>query len=128
MLISTHNVDEADTLRSRIALLHRGLLKSYATSNFLKNNFGYGNMEVTVFTEPSCDLANLENQLGGKGKRLELEKGKFLFTIPHTKQTTDALKAVRSKTTELGIKSMSVSVINLHKIYKKYEMNIFYFC
>jgi ATP-binding cassette subfamily A (ABC1) protein 3 len=40
MLISTHDMEEADILGDRIAIMHTGQLKSYGTSMFLKRLLG----------------------------------------------------------------------------------------
>jgi len=40
ILISTHNMEEADILGDRIAILHTGRLKSYGTAMFLKKQYG----------------------------------------------------------------------------------------
>lgn len=40
ILISTHNMEEADILGDRIAIVHSGRLKSYGTAMFLKKHYG----------------------------------------------------------------------------------------
>lgn len=40
IIISTHNMEEADILGDRIAIVHGGLLKSYGTAMFLKKQYG----------------------------------------------------------------------------------------
>lgn len=40
ILISTHDMEEADILGDRIAIMHSGQLKSYGTPMFLKKLMG----------------------------------------------------------------------------------------
>lgn len=40
ILISTHNMEEADILGDRIAIVHSGRLRSYGTAMFLKKQYG----------------------------------------------------------------------------------------
>ena len=40
ILISTHDMEEADILGDRIAILHTGQLRSYGSAMFLKKLFG----------------------------------------------------------------------------------------
>ena len=40
VLISTHDMEEADILGDRIAIMHLGKLKSYGSSLFLKKLLG----------------------------------------------------------------------------------------
>jgi len=46
ILISTHNMEEADILGDRIAIMHTGRLRSYGTSMFLKKQYGIETMIV----------------------------------------------------------------------------------
>ncbi|XP_011704928.1 PREDICTED: retinal-specific ATP-binding cassette transporter-like, partial [Wasmannia auropunctata] len=39
ILISTHNMEEADILGDRIAIVHEGRLRSYGTPMFLKKQY-----------------------------------------------------------------------------------------
>lgn len=40
IIISTHNMEEADILGDRTAIIHLGRLKSYGTPMFLKRLYG----------------------------------------------------------------------------------------
>ena len=41
IIVSTHDMEEADILGDRIAVMHQGHLKSYGTSMFLKKLLGW---------------------------------------------------------------------------------------
>ena len=40
ILISTHDMEEADVLGDRIAVMHQGSLKSFGSTMFLKKSIG----------------------------------------------------------------------------------------
>ena len=50
ILISTHDMEEADILGDRIAIVHSGLLRSYGTSMFLKKLLGIVSLLHTVLS------------------------------------------------------------------------------
>lgn len=47
ILISTHDMEEADILGDRIAILHGGQFRSYGTSFFLKKILGNANIMIS---------------------------------------------------------------------------------
>jgi ATP-binding cassette subfamily A (ABC1) protein 3 len=49
ILISTHDMEEADILGDRIAIMHMGHLKSYGTSMFLKKLLGKNECIIFYF-------------------------------------------------------------------------------
>jgi len=42
IILTTHNMDEADLLGDRIGIMSRGRIVTVGSSTFLKNRFGYG--------------------------------------------------------------------------------------
>lgn len=57
ILISTHDMEEADILADRIAIIDNGVLKSYATSMYLKKKFG----NIQIFSIVLYCLKIVEN-------------------------------------------------------------------
>lgn len=51
ILISTHNMEEADILGDRIAILHAGHLRSYGTAMFLKKQYGMMLLRLLIFKQ-----------------------------------------------------------------------------
>lgn len=45
-MISTHNMEEADILGDRIAIMHGGRLRCYGTAMFLKKQYGKSSLRV----------------------------------------------------------------------------------
>lgn len=54
ILISTHNMEEADVLGDRTAIIELGTLKSYGTPLFLKKFYGTENTFFNDSTNLSC--------------------------------------------------------------------------
>ena len=58
ILLTTHNLDEADELADRIAILSKGKLLILGTSNYLKKKYGVGyNLIITPKTESVKEFA-----------------------------------------------------------------------
>ncbi|XP_014231053.1 ATP-binding cassette sub-family A member 3-like isoform X1 [Trichogramma pretiosum] len=119
ILISTHDMEEADILGDRIAIVHQGRLRSYGTSMFLKKLLGHGNIEVTLSTEPWCDAQKCLDQLDARGQILNLDGGKLVLSIPYTPELPDSLDKMEKKKKELGVTGMSVSLITLEQVFLK---------
>lgn len=49
ILISTHNMEEADILGDRTAIIHLGRLKSYGTPMFLKKLYGNNSTHFVIY-------------------------------------------------------------------------------
>ncbi|XP_058807246.1 phospholipid-transporting ATPase ABCA1-like isoform X2 [Phymastichus coffea] len=119
ILISTHDMEEADILGDRIAIVHMGRLKSYGTSMFLKKLLGQGNIEVTLSTESTCDPQRICNELDTRSQILNVDGGKIVLSIPYTPELPDSLDRMEMKKKELGITGMSVSLITLEQVFLK---------
>lgn len=119
ILISTHDMEEADILGDRIAIMHMGYLKSYGTSMFLKKLLGQGNIEVTLSTESWCEPQKVCNELDVRGQILNVDGGKIVLSIPYSQELPDSLDKMELKKKEFGITGMSVSLITLEQVFLK---------
>ncbi|XP_058807201.1 ATP-binding cassette sub-family A member 17-like [Phymastichus coffea] len=119
ILISTHDMEEADVLGDRIAIMHSGQLKCYGTPLYLKKLLGRGNIEVTLSTEPWCDPENVRSKLETPCEVLSDDRGKMVLSIPYNNNLPDTLDTIEEKKKELGITGMSVSIITLEKVFPK---------
>ena len=61
--MSTHHLDEADTLSDRILIMHMGRLLSVGSPSFLKDRLG-GGYKLTMNTSPMMEVHN-EVGMGG---------------------------------------------------------------
>ncbi|XP_043460752.1 phospholipid-transporting ATPase ABCA1-like [Leptopilina heterotoma] len=117
ILISTHNMEEADILGDRTALIEQGKLRSYGTPLFLKKFYGGGNMEVTLSTEDVCDIDRIINQLPDQSRLINSDQGKIIFSVPFTEQLPEHLDRIEEKKHDLGITGISVSLITLEQVF-----------
>ncbi|KAF7992262.1 hypothetical protein HCN44_001587 [Aphidius gifuensis] len=119
ILISTHDMEEADILGDRIAIMHSGQLKSYGTAMFLKNLYGDGQVEVTLSVDPGCNVAKISEEIEINVNVLSEGDGKIVLAIPKTESLPEALDKLESSKKKLGITGMSVSIITLEQVFLK---------
>ncbi|XP_033219462.1 retinal-specific phospholipid-transporting ATPase ABCA4-like isoform X2 [Belonocnema kinseyi] len=119
ILISTHNMEEADVLGDRTAIVQLGELKSYGTPMFLKKFYGQGNIEVTLSTEDKYDLEKIRNQFTGESELINFDGGKIVLSIPYTDHLPDDLDKIESSKKKLGVNGISVSLITLEQVFLK---------
>lgn len=117
ILISTHNMEEADVLGDRTAIIELGTLKSYGTPLFLKKFYGEGNMEVTLSTEETCDIEEVKNQLPEESQLVSHDSGKIVFSIPFTQRLPNDFDRIEENKDQLGITGISVSLITLEQVF-----------
>ncbi|KAL7306039.1 hypothetical protein TKK_0001504 [Trichogramma kaykai] len=119
ILISTHDMEEADILGDRVAIMHTGQLRSYGTSMFLKKSMGENNLEITLSVEPCCDAEKIKNELGRNGKITNTDGSKIQLNIPDSDELPDALDKLERMKKDLGISGLSVSLISLEQVFLK---------
>lgn len=117
ILISTHDMEEADILGDRIAIIHSGKMRSYGTSMFLKKLYGDGQVEVTLSLEPSCDPRKIVDEIGLNAQILSVDEGKAVLAIPFADNLPDALDTLEKQKKKLGVTGLSVSVITLEQVF-----------
>ncbi|XP_051153055.1 phospholipid-transporting ATPase ABCA1-like [Leptopilina boulardi] len=117
ILISTHNMEEADVLGDRTAIIELGKLKSYGTPLFLKKFYGEGNMEVTLSTEDGCDIEEIKKQFSVESQLISFDGGKIVFSIPFNDRLPNDLDKIEDEKTKLGVTGISVSLITLEQVF-----------
>ncbi|XP_050474315.1 phospholipid-transporting ATPase ABCA1-like [Bombus huntii] len=123
ILISTHNMEEADILGDRIAIVHGGRLKCYGTSMFLKKQYGYGHMEVTLSTKSWCSPAKVINQFDPRAQQISVDSEKIVLSVPNTETLPQSLDKVEGQKRNLGVTGISVSLITLEEVFLKVIKN-----
>ncbi|XP_063977334.1 uncharacterized protein LOC135162614 [Diachasmimorpha longicaudata] len=123
ILISTHDMEEADILGDRVAIMHTGRLKSYGTSMFLKKFYGDGQVEVTLSVEPWCEPSKIIREIEIPAELLNHDEGKIVLAIPQVKRLPEALDHLESSRKDLGITGMSVSIITLEQVFLRVTRN-----
>ncbi|XP_029158875.1 LOW QUALITY PROTEIN: retinal-specific ATP-binding cassette transporter-like [Nylanderia fulva] len=119
ILISTHNMEEADILGDRIAIVHSGRLKSYGTAMFLKKQYGHGHIEVTLSTKSWCVPEKVISKFDSRTQQLCVDTEKIILNVPYTDSLPQSLDKVESQKKELGVTGISVSLITLEQVFLK---------
>lgn len=149
ILISTHDMEEADILGDRIAILHAGQFRSYGTSFFLKKilgnafnkfqnlcfiivciksihtstNFscfvGEGNVEVNLSIEPWCDTKNILSEFDPETKVINEDGGKLVLSTKISPHLPDLLDKIENRKEDFGVSGLSVSLITLEQVFLK---------
>ncbi|KOC60391.1 ABC transporter A family member 6 [Habropoda laboriosa] len=119
ILISTHNMEEADILGDRIAIVHGGRLKCYGTSMFLKKLYGYGHIEVTLSTKSWCNAEKVINKFDPRTQQISVDNEKIVLSVPNTETLPQSLDKVEIEKKNLGVTGISVSLITLEEVFLK---------
>ncbi|KAF7990499.1 hypothetical protein HCN44_000304 [Aphidius gifuensis] len=119
ILISTHDMEEADILGDRIAIMHSGKLNSYGTSMFLKKLHGDGQVEVTLSLESDCDTAKILEIIGEDVKTLNRRNDSIVLAIPNSELLPETLDKLEFSKKKLGITGISVSIMTLEQVFVK---------
>ncbi|XP_032690164.1 phospholipid-transporting ATPase ABCA1-like isoform X2 [Odontomachus brunneus] len=119
ILISTHNMEEADILGDRIAIIHSGRLKSYGTAMFLKKQYGHGHVEITLSVKSSCKPKKIMNKFHSKMQQLSIDKEKIVLNVPYSDSLPQSLDSVESEKKKLGVTGINVSLITLEQVFLK---------
>ncbi|KAH0557433.1 hypothetical protein KQX54_005911 [Cotesia glomerata] len=117
IIISTHDMEEADILGDRISIMHSGNVKCYGTSMFLKNLYGNGQIEITLSTEQWFDVRNISNEIGIIVEVLNQNDRKTVLTVPRVNKLPQALDKLEASKKKLGITGISVSMITLEQVF-----------
>ncbi|EZA61865.1 hypothetical protein DMN91_006090 [Ooceraea biroi] len=119
IMISTHNMEEADILGDRIAIMHGGRLRSYGTAMFLKKQYGHGHIEVTLSTKSWCIPDKVVSKFDSRTQQLYADSEKILLNVPYTDSLPESLDKVESEKKHLGVTGISVSLITLEQVFLK---------
>ncbi|XP_011251490.2 retinal-specific ATP-binding cassette transporter [Camponotus floridanus] len=119
ILISTHNMEEADILGDRIAIVHSGRLKCYGTPMFLKKQYGHGHIEVTLSTKSWCIPEKVISKFDIRTQQLCVDTEKIVLNVPYTDSLPQSLDKVESQKKKLGVTGISVSLITLEQVFLK---------
>ncbi|XP_011644080.1 retinal-specific ATP-binding cassette transporter-like [Pogonomyrmex barbatus] len=119
ILISTHNMEEADILGDRIAILHTGRLRSYGTPMFLKKQYGHGHIEVTLSTKSWCSPEKIISKFDSRTQQLSVDSEKIVLNVPFTDSLPQSLDKVENEKKKLGVTGISVSLITLEQVFLK---------
>ncbi|XP_071439626.1 phospholipid-transporting ATPase ABCA3 [Hetaerina americana] len=126
ILITTHNMEEADILGDRIAIMVHGQVKCYGTSLFLKNIYGAGYHLSLLFSDKTANrndstlkITNMiEENVPGSTVRNQSGDG-ISYTLPSsaTSHFPKLFQLLDEEGKDLGISGMSLSVTTLEEVF-----------
>ena len=124
VLLTTHFMDEADLLGSRIAIMSKGELESYGTSTFLKNKLGTGYVLKVASTEAITSPDGIMSEVLKAVPTAEVKecKGQELtVSLPksHIREFAGMIRALESDAMRQSqkISSISMSVSTLEDVF-----------
>jgi ABC-2 type transport system ATP-binding protein len=114
IILTTHYLEEAETLCDRIAILNHGSLITEATTDDLLAGAGYKTLVLTLDITPEKMPKEIEKALDG----LDLElSGQTLRITFSTSAITTGEILQKLSTTKLEIKDISTEVPNLEEVF-----------
>ncbi|MCQ2820803.1 MAG: ABC transporter permease, partial [archaeon] len=121
IILTTHYMEEASVLGSRIGILAEGNMKCIGTPLFLIEKFGKS-MSVNIFKEVDAEDAPIINFIQSKAEGIEYEKlsEEILFKIPKGAKGFDIktfFEELDANTEALGIKNYSASMPTLEDVF-----------
>lgn len=81
---------------------------------------GGGNIEVTIYTEPNCDIATVIGCIGAC-ELIIIDSGKLVLAIPYSQNLLQIMDYMEKEKTTLQIRGLGLSLITLDKIFLKYD-------
>jgi ABC-type multidrug transport system ATPase subunit len=122
ILLTTHFMDEADTLADRIAIMSEGLLLCSGSSLFLKNKFGAGYLLIfsKVSTDSPVELIEAEvKSIISSAQLLSSVAGEVIYRLPliATHSFHELFASIDSKKHSMGIRSFGLSITSLEQVF-----------
>ncbi|XP_065570568.1 ABC-type organic anion transporter ABCA8-like [Artemia franciscana] len=130
-ILTTHSMEEADALCSRIAIMVKGELRCIGSSQHLKNRYGSGyELEVKLgaiqndFQHEECtkDLIEFIKNLFPNSKLEEKFDNRVIYSVPQTdiKSLARAFRAIESRRDNLHIEEYSFSQTTLEQVFLRF--------
>lgn len=118
IIISTHSLEEADVLCTRIGIMSKGKLKSVGTQRHLKNKFGKG-FKIQLTYDISCK-ASIEKYIAKILPESILVGdywGSCTYQIPKDAKLSDIFAEIETNKNRYGIKNWGISQASLEDIF-----------
>ena len=117
IILSTHNMDEADRLSNRIAIMDYGELLLTGSPEYLKNSVGKGDIiEIETENTPDVVVSELKLEIESIGLILRLNEGTFLIQgMNLVGKTPDIIKILMQK--EIRILKMTLRENSLEDVF-----------
>ncbi|XP_075556619.1 phospholipid-transporting ATPase ABCA3-like [Dermacentor variabilis] len=122
ILLTTHDMEEADVVGDRIAILSEGTIRCCGSSQFLKNRFGTGYHLLISKRVRLCDVQGIVLVVKAYVPNVQLvsESADILHLslgVTSSEGLVDMFKVLERFRFKLGIVKMSVSVTTMEDVY-----------
>ena len=123
ILLSTHDMEEAEVLGDHIAIMAEGRLRCLGSSLYLKENFGHG-YDLTIMRSPNATVPASEITSvvvgtvpdaclkGAAGAEL-----RYILPKTHTNRFADLLRTLTEQQVRLQIGDYGISVTSMEEIF-----------
>jgi len=123
-ILTTHFMDEADTLGDRIAIMSEGRLRCSGSSLFLKTRYGAGYLLSMAKTHAQASVENVESHvkcLIPAAKISSAVAGEIVMQLPITSVPMFAslFSSLKEQASVLGIGSYGISITTLEQVFIK---------
>jgi ATP-binding cassette subfamily A (ABC1) protein 3 len=121
LVLTTHDMNEADLLADRVAILSKGRLKCCGSSLFLKNRFGQG-YQLTVEKLPDClvdQVIEMVSRHIPPSKMLSNVAKELSFVLPFSQvdRFADLFSELEDRGGPLNIASYGISMTTLDEVF-----------
>lgn len=127
IFLTTHLMEEADALSSRIAIMVNGSLECVGTPQHLKTRFGDGyQLQVTttiINDEVTHALDTLVQDLAPQVKLVERHGGHAKYELPQGLDLAEAFDKLEEKKHEYGIQDYAVVQSTLERVFLKFAQH-----
>ncbi|XP_012587102.1 PREDICTED: ATP-binding cassette sub-family A member 3-like [Condylura cristata] len=123
ILLTTHQMEEADILGDRIAIMVKGSLKCCGSAVFLKKIYGVG-YHIVMVKEPHCNVTEISELILSHVPSARLENNvatELSFVLPkeYTHRFKDLFYELEHRQEELGIANFGVSITTMEEVFIK---------
>ncbi|XP_036316116.2 phospholipid-transporting ATPase ABCA3-like [Pipistrellus kuhlii] len=117
ILVTTQDMEEANILGDRIAIMVKGTLQCCGSSVFLKQTYG-AKCHIIMEIEPHCDVEKLSTMIQSHIPHANLEKyseAELSFVLP--KEFEDLFNDLKENQSVLGIINFDASIATMKEVF-----------
>jgi len=118
IILTTHSMEEADVLASRIGILNQGMLRTIGSPQHLKSKFGKG-FKIQISYDLSCQeqVHNYIMRIMPTSLLIADYWGFRTYQIPKDMQLSKIFKEIESNKSKYGIKNWALSQSSLEEVF-----------
>jgi ABC-2 type transport system ATP-binding protein len=119
VIVTTHNMDEADRLADRVAIIDSGRLLQLDTPGNLKRSIGKGDiLEMKLSAIEAGSLSAAEKELSSRGFAVTMDAGSFIIRsmdlVPRIHEIYQLLEKERVAVREMKMRENSLEDVFIH--------------